>query len=286
MIDVKLCYFKYKGDKNMNIPLTDAIVIAVTEMINDARGETRKPSHYDLSYEIERVGLKEVDPKNEGKAVGKAKRVKTVLDWAMDNNYEAGEKLVKRIIESVRGVGGFRKENPNYIGAHVVENIRGVLKTVGVALGEDGIITPVIIDNLSMVEQQQALKVYIQRAKRGAEDAALLVGTSKDLLEAVAAHILQVKWGSSPSIMGFPTLLGQAFTALGLATTSTPKTQGEQVQKRVERAFYETGCAVNQLRNKQGTGHGHPFLSTIRPEEGKAAIEAMGVIAEYMISKL
>ncbi len=270
----------------MNIPLTDAIIIALSNMVDDAKGETRKPSHYDIGYEIERVGLLKADPKQQGMTVGKAKRVRAVLNWSMENNYEAGERLAKRILELVRGVGGFRKESPNYIGIYAVEDIKGVLKTVGVSLGEDGTIVPVIIDNLPIVEQKYALKVYIQRAKRGAEDAALLVGTSKDLLEAVSAYILQVRWGSNPSIMNFPTLLGQAFTALGLATTNDPIVSGEAVQKRMERAFYEVACAVNQLRNKQGTGHGHPFVSTIKHEEGKAAIETMGIIAEYMINKL
>lgn len=50
--------------------------------------------------------------------------------------------------------------------------------------------------------------------------------------------------------------------------------------------FYEVGCAVKQLRNKQGTAHGHSFVSTIKPEEAKAATEAMGIIAEYMMRKL
>lgn len=270
----------------MNIPLTDAIAIAVANMVDDTQGETRKPSHYDIGYEIERVGLLEADPKSKGKAVGKAKRVRAVLNWSLENNYEAGEKLVKNIIELVRGVGGFREESPNFVGVHTIDNIKAVLKSVGIVMGDDGLVAPAIIDNLSLVEQQQALKVYVQRAKRGVEDAALLVGTSKDLLEAVSAYVLQIKWGSNPSIMNFPTLLGQAFTALGLATSNDQKIAGEAVQKRMERAFYEAGCAVNQLRNKQGTGHGHPFLSTIKPEEGRAAIETMGIIAEYMLSKL
>lgn len=169
--------------------------------------------------------------------MGKEKRIRAVLNWAIDNNYEAGEKLVKHIFELVRGGGGFRKESPNYIGIHAVENMTEVLKGLSVSLDEDGILVPVIIENLTIVEQQQALKIYIQRAQKGVEDAALLVGTSKDLLEAVSTYILQINWGSSPSVMNFPTLLGQAFTALGLATTNEPKVPSEPIKKRMERAF-------------------------------------------------
>jgi len=35
----------------------------------------------------------------------------------------------------------------------------------------------------------------VRRAKRGAADAALVTGTGKDLLEAVAAHVLQQRYG-------------------------------------------------------------------------------------------
>ena len=270
----------------MNIPLTDAVIVVISNMVDDTRGETRKPSHYDIGVEIERAGLSNVDPKRQGLTVGKAKRIRSVLNWAIDNDYEKGEKLVKQIIELIRANGGFKTDSPNYVGESVVGNCKDVLKSLGIILGPDGIVTPMLFDTLPMVEQEKALKVYVERAKRGVEDAALLVGTGKDLLEAVCAYVLQEKWGSTPSFMNFPTLLGQAFTALDLATTSSPKLAGETVQKRMERAFYETACSINQLRNKQGTGHGHPFLSTIKPEEGKAAVEAMGVIAEYMLQKL
>jgi len=50
--------------------------------------------------------------------------------------------------------------------------------------------------------------------------------------------------------------------------------------------LYELGCAVNNLRNKQGTGHGRPFLPTVSDNEAKAAIESMGMISEFLLNKL
>ena len=35
-----------------------------------------------------------------------------------------------------------------------------------------------------------ALSSYVERARKGGEDAALLTGTAKDLLEATAAYVL------------------------------------------------------------------------------------------------
>ncbi|HKM03758.1 MAG TPA: abortive infection family protein [Lachnospiraceae bacterium] len=50
--------------------------------------------------------------------------------------------------------------------------------------------------------------------------------------------------------------------------------------------MYESACSINRLRNKQGTGHGHPFVTTLSKEEGKVVISIMGAIAEYMLAKL
>ncbi|WP_254518354.1 abortive infection family protein, partial [Salmonella enterica] len=82
----------------------------------------------------------------------------------------------------------------------------------------------------------------------------------------------------------FPTLLGLSFYQLGL---STPNTKGDnEATARLEISMYELGCSVNNLRNKQGTGHGRPFLPTVTDIEAKAAIESMGLISEFLLSKL
>jgi Abortive infection C-terminus len=128
-----------------------------------------------------------------------------------------------------------------------------------------------------------ALRAYIRRAKQGSFDAALVTGTGKDLLEAVSSHILQQRYGSYSLTSNFPTLLGQAFVALGLATSMDPVATGEPASKRVERAMYDLACAINQLRNQQGTGHGRPWPTSVSDSEACMAIESMGVIAERLL---
>ena len=89
-----------------------------------------------------------------------------------------------------------------------------------------------------------------------------------------------------PSTSNFPTLLGQAFTALGLATPTDPVVAGEPIQKRMERAAYELGCALNALRNKEGTGHGRPWISSVTSSQARFSIESMGNIASLMLEAL
>lgn len=75
---------------------------------------------------------------------------------------------------------------------------------------------------LSCAALTGALEAYVRRAKRGAEDAALVTGTGKDLPEAIATQVHLERYGMKTSISNFPTLLGQVFFKLGLATPHDP----------------------------------------------------------------
>jgi Abortive infection C-terminus len=143
---------------------------------------------------------------------------------------------------------------------------------------------PTGLDTLEGAQLTIALDAYARRARRGSEDAALLVGTAKDLLEATAAHVISERFGQYPEQANLPTLLGQAFTALGLATPHTPLQSGASPQQRLERALYEAGCAVNALRNKQGSGHGRPWLPTVSDAEARTAVPVIGTIAGFLLS--
>lgn len=265
-------------------PLTDAIVIALSQLIDDAQTERRDPSHYDLEIQIKRAGLATGDPNSQGQTLGKAKRVRAVLNWSIEHDLEAGGLFVQSFVGLVRGHGGFRDTSPNYVGRHAIDNAIAAFETEGYELTLDGQLRPKLLDNLSGPALTDALGAYVRRAKRGAEDAALVTGTGKDLLEAVAAHILQQRYGGYSANSNFPTLIGQAFVALGLATPMDPVQSGEPPTRRIERAMYELACGINQLRNKQGTGHGRPWLPTVTDSEARMAIESMGVIAERLLS--
>lgn len=267
------------------LPLNDEIAVAISQVVDDALVVTRKPSHADLDNIILRNKLDKGDPKLNGQNtnVGKAKRVNAVLNWALEYNQESGESFVNSLLSLIRGHGGFREDSPNFVGHESIRNLQSSLKAEGIVLSSDGMVTPVVLDNLSDLEIEEALMGYTRRAKKGASDAALLTGTSKDLLEAVAAHVITRLLGEYKQ-SNFPTLLGLAFHLLGL---STPKSKGDnEVTFRFEISIYELGCSVNNLRNKQGTGHGRPFLPTITDTEAKAAIESMGLISEFLLNKL
>ena len=267
-------------------PLNDAIVIAVARLVDDSQTEKREPSHSDIEFQIDQAMLASADPGRQGKPVGKSKRVRGTLSWALSNNLAAGEALVAGLIATVQGYGGFREASSNYCGAEAIENLKAAFSSHGWEITSEGALQPRLLDSLTGKALTTALLSYADRARRGSLDSPLVAGTAKDLLEATAAHVLVQKWGSYTSTSNFPTLLGQAFTALEFATPTDPVIPGEPVQKRVERAAYELACALNALRNKQGTGHGRPWISTVSAPEARFAIESMGNIASLMLSAL
>jgi hypothetical protein len=267
----------------MATPLTDAIIISVARLVDDAQSETREPSHSDIEFQIKRAHLTQGDPKAQGQLVGKAKRVRGALSWALENNVPAGESLVEGMISLIRGCGGFRPTSPNYVGSQEVADAIGAFRAEGYELSLDGELRPLILDNLSGAALSAALEAYIRRARRGASDAALVTGTGKDLLEATAAHVLVERYGSYSQRANFQALLGQAFVALGLATPQHPVQAGEAPQRKIERSMFELACSINTLRNKAGTGHGRPWLPNVSDVEARIAVEFMGAIAEWML---
>jgi hypothetical protein len=121
---------------------------------------------------------------------------------------------------------------------------------------------------------------------RGLEDDALVIGTSKDLVEATAAHILVERYGSYPTSQSFEPLLGQAFVAVGLAVPGDREVATEPARKKLERALFTAALGVNKLRNRAGTGHGRPFLPEVEPVEARVAVKTIGCVAELMLDAL
>lgn len=267
-------------------PLTDSLVIAMARLVDDSQTDKREPSHSDIEFQIDKAGLVAGDPGRQGRPVGKSKRVRGTLSWALSNDPAAGEALMTALVATVRGYGGFRTGSTNYCGSEAIQNLRASFASEGWELGADGSLQPLLLDSLSGKALTKALRAYVDRARKGALDDPLVAGTAKDLLEATAAHVLVLKWGSYSASSNFPTLLGQAFAALGLATPIAQVVSGEPVQRRMERSAYELGCALNALRNKQGTGHGRPWESTVTASQARFAIESMGNIAALMLDTL
>ena len=201
----------------------------------------------------------------------------------MESSPKNAGQFAEALVGVIRGYGGFRTDSPNYVGRDAIRDAIEAFRSEGYELTLAGELRPLLLESLSGKSLTEALGAYIRRARTGSLDAALVTGTGKDLLEATAKHVLVTKFGTEPTITNFPTLLAQAFMAVGLCLD---KTAARGPQERVDAALYELACGVNALRNAQGTGHGRPFPTTVSADEARIAVESMGAVADRLLSKL
>ncbi len=173
------------------IPINDQIAYSISNLVDDSQVGRRDPSHYEIETLINECALSKYDPNQIGKGpVGKMKRIRHVLIGSLEEETEKAEAFAYGIISLIRSSGGFRELSPNFIGWENIHNLQTVLKDEGILLGDDGTLSYKILDDLSNSEKTDVLYSYIKRARKGSEDAALIVGTSKDLIEAVSAHVI------------------------------------------------------------------------------------------------
>jgi hypothetical protein len=262
--------------------LSEGITYAVSRLVDDWK-EPREPSHGDLKFVFQKAGLAHADPTN---PMGKERRVRHVLSWALEHDEEAGERLVVSLIEQIRACGGFRPESPNYVGEDAIANAQDAFASEGLELMASGELRRRLLPSLDTQETPTVLRQYARSAIRGSQDAALVAGTGKDLLEAVAGYALLATYGSYDEHSNFQTLLGQAFVALDLATPASAKEPGEASWRDVERQLFSAACAVNRLRNREGTGHGRPFLPSLSDEDASLATQTMGTVAQLLLNRV
>jgi hypothetical protein len=270
--------------------LTETIVQAVARLVDDAGpSPSRLPSHADLERIIARSGLRHFDPHKDPSApkVGKHKRLREVLTAALDGEPDSGAQLVVLLIGNVRGNGGFRPDSPNFCGADAIATCIAAFSSEPVELTIDGELRVRSLEGLSGRQLSDAIRSYVDRARRGYEDSVLVAGTDKDLIEAVARHVIVERFNTDAS-GDFPTVLGQAFAALNLAAMAPRQEQGGLPGARdaMSVALYQMALAVNRLRNKAGAGHGRPFIPELSPAEVRTATEATGLVAGRLLDEL
>lgn len=192
------------------------------------------------------------------------------------------------LIGSIKAVGCFRSSSDSYAGEDAIQAVREAFRTEGYELDLEGNLRQGLLSDLRGVEATDALRVYVRRAHAGSHDAALVLGTGKDLLEATARHALVEKTGRYPEGSNFPATLYQAYDRLGLAAPPPQLLEGldRDARRAVEQSLWLLGCAVNRLRNAEGTGHGRPHPVSVSEREAQLTIQAMGLVAQLILDSL
>jgi hypothetical protein len=235
------------------------------------------------------MGLAEADPLcgDPSLTIGRMKRVRAVLGTALDRDREAGGRLVQSIVLAVRAHSGFQRGSDSYVGDDLLAEAQRAFADIGYELSPDGAIHPRRLEELEGAELTDALLAYVRRAE-GADDDALVVGTDKDLLEAVARHALVETTGGYATQGNFPATMYQAFERLELSPA--PPSVSDQLdpdpRSAVQQAVYLLALAVNRLRNEQGTGHGRPVPTDLREDDSRMACHATALVCEVLLAAL
>jgi hypothetical protein len=266
--------------------ISPEIATVVPRFFDGGRG----PSHDELTRLFERMGLAEADPLcgDPSLTIGKMKRVRAVLGTALDRDRESGGRLVQSLVLAVRAHSGFQRGSDSYVGDDLLAEAQRAFADIGYELSPDGAIHPRRLEELDGAELTDALLAYVRRAREGADDDALVVGTDKDLLEAVARHALVETTGGYATQDNFPATMYQAFERLELSPA--PPSVSDQLdpdpRSAVQQAVYLLALAVNRLRNQQGTGHGRPIPTDLREDDSRIACHATALACEVLLTAL
>ena len=245
-------------------------------------------SHYVLDRTFERFQLRECDPRRLDPNAGKIKRVREVLTEVAHQDPVKGGRLLLHLIDLLKGAGEFPRLAQN--GA--LTSLGGALRSAGFSISDDGTIAPLSLDGLSGRELTTALRVYVERARRGDADSPLVAGTAKDLAEATARHVLVERGGSYSESMGFQGTLHNAFAAIGMTPVAPSEWQEILKQldsnpaQRLQQCVYLTALAANKLRQEEGTGHGRPHEAKISKHDARMAAEVAALTSGAMLDRL
>jgi hypothetical protein len=246
------------------------------------------PSHDQLDRAFADTGLAKGDPRTTAgiSNPSKMKRVREVFDYASDNDPAAGLRLAERLVALMRAKGCFRNKSEDYPGVEVISAAQRAFERIGYVLGADGSLHPTVIDQLSGKAMTAALLGYVRRINVAGSDAELKLGSSKDLVEAVARHVLTERGGGYNPHHNFATTLAGAFALLGMAVPIPNSPPDSDPAKAIEQGLFDLAVRVNKFRNAQGTGHGRPAPATVANREADMAARTSAAIAKAMLDRL
>jgi hypothetical protein len=163
--------------------------------------------------------------------------------------------------------------------------LRRALTRTGWHLSEDGFLHAGAGIDVSS-GGRPAIDDHLERLRRGTDDAALLLGVAKELLESVAKFALEeLEWPVIPG--SYDELWHIARERLGVLPQQVdPNLAGAKPIKAIYQSMWTIAQQVNELRNLQGTGHGRTLPSGVSEDVALYVAREACSVAEFMLSTL
>lgn len=261
-------------------PLTDDVAAAVAGFFHGGEG----PKHSAISRIVTSAGYSDgyvYSPDGDGP--NKETRVLQAFARARREPGN-GRRLVEGLLSALRherllGVTGSERSANE-------ERLREALGRCGWYLDDDGVLhafAGVDVDSGG----REALDEQLKRLRASTADPALLIGTAKDMLEAVAKFVLEETGIPVPSSIPFDQLWHIARERLGvLPERVDPSLPGYKAIQAIHQSSWTIARNVNDLRNLQGTGHGRTLPTGVSEDLAMLVVREACSVAEYMLRLL
>ncbi len=240
------------------------------------------PSHSKISNVTTGAGYGADDPYvPAAQSPNKEVRVRTVLVAAL-RRPDRARQLVDALRVQLRVHGCF--ENEEY--REAVRTAQRAFRRQGWTLSDDGELRPFGAIDLT-TGGRQALDEQIGRLRKATDDPGQLIGSAKDLLEAVAKFVLEEMSMPQSERADFNHLWYLARERLGLlpdqVDTNLP---GARSIKAILQSSWTIAEQVNVLRGLQGTGHGRTLPTGVSTEMALMVVREACSVAELALTSL
>lgn len=155
-------------------------------------------------------------------------------------------------------------QGPTHVNAIIAQLIQARANPLEVAISHG-------LEELDAVSQLTSIDLsrHKNRIRSAlADDPHLVIGATKEMLEAAMKTVLYRRGHGVTDNIGFSELTTRCLSELGLSGTSPPASEGERHMKKIASSAQRMIETINELRNKAGTGHGRALGE--EPEISKA----------------
>lgn len=239
------------------------------------------PSHSNLSRVFVAAGYGDEDPYDQvTQSPNKEQRVVTVVRAALRRPLGA-QKLVEELLSALRVHGCFSSRQADFVDA--AASLKRALLQQGWLLDDAGYATVAGRVDLE-TGGREALGEQLARIQRNVDDPGALLGTAKELLEAISKFVLEERSMLPNRRIDFDEVLHLALDQLGLLPTLVDmNVPGGRQVRAIYQSAKTTASAINELRNLQGTGHGRTLPTGVSAETGRFVIREAAHLSELML---
>lgn len=263
------------------LPVSDEIAAALARFFYAGSG----PSHGTLSSVATRCGYARDDPYSPTlRTPNKEERVRTLLTAALRRPERARE-LVDDLLMRLRVHGCFSADHDAY-NRDAIRIAQAAFARSGWTLRNDGTLVPAGPIDVSTGDRR-ALDEQLERLRRATDDPGQLLGSSKDLLEAVAKFVLEELDMPIPNNASFDHLWHLARDRLGILPQQIDSTlPGATSIRSILQASWDIARQVNILRGLQGTGHGRTLPTGVSAEMALMVVREACSVAQFTLESL